>query len=83
MTEHFDSEDESASHQKTLEDGDFTCPTFHQMILSLDLYYKPFAFLMPDHRDRYRSHFGSFLSILTFLIVITYASYKMNEMYGN
>ena len=79
MPEHND----DSFREKTLEDGDFSCPTFHQMILSLDLYYKPFSFLMPDHRDRYRSHFGAFLSIVTFFIVIVYASYKLNEMYVN
>ena len=63
-----------------LEEGDFSCGSFEQKILMFDLYEKPFNFLMPDHRDRYRTILGSFLSILTFVLVLLYAGYKFGNL---
>ena len=35
---------------------------------------------MPDHRENYRSVLGSFLSILTFTLVLGYAGYKFIDL---
>ena len=63
-----------------LEEGDFSCGSFEQKILMFDLYEKPFNFLMPDHRDRYRTILGSFLSLITFVLVMGYAGYKFGNL---
>ena len=60
-------------------EGDFTCPSFSQKILSLDLYKSPFFFMMPDHHTYYRTHIGSSLSILTFIIMSFYAVYELTD----
>ena len=46
----------------------------------LNLYNKEFAFLMPDHHERYRTHFGSCLSIVTLITVIFYGGWKLLDM---
>ena len=35
---------------------------------------------MPDHHERYRTHLGSCLSILTLITVIFYGGYKLIDM---
>ena len=70
----------SGDMDKGLEAGDCTCPSFNQKILALDLYNKEFAFLMPDHHERYRTHFGSCLSIVTLITVIFYGGWKLLDM---
>ena len=63
-----------------MKEGDFSCGSFEQKVLALDLYEKPFNFLMPDHRERYRSLLGSLLSVLTFALVLSYAGYKIVDL---
>ena len=53
------------------------CNKFKTKSLSLDLYRRPFYFLMPDHRETYNTWMGSVLSLLTIVIVFTYAAYQM------
>ena len=36
--------------------------------------------MMPDHRDRYRTILGAFLSILTFTLILAYGAYKMSDL---
>ena len=36
--------------------------------------------MMPDHRDRYRTILGAFLSILTFTLILAYGSYKITDL---
>ena len=36
--------------------------------------------MMPDHRDRYRTMLGSFLTIITFILVLGYGSYKITDL---
>ena len=43
---------------------------------TLDLYKQPFQFLMPDDRAYYNTYLGAFLSLLTFVILLTYGTYK-------
>ena len=35
---------------------------------------------MPDHRDRYRTLLGSFLSIITLILVLAYGGYKFTDL---
>ena len=35
---------------------------------------------MPDHRDRYRTILGSCLSIMVFVLILMYGSYKMVDL---
>ena len=42
----------------------------------IDLYRRPFEFLMPDHMPAYRTFIGSFLSLLTVIILVFYSAYK-------
>ena len=35
---------------------------------------------MPDHRDRYRTLLGAFLSLITLVLVTMYAGYKFNDL---
>ena len=36
--------------------------------------------MMPDHRDRYRTMLGSFLTVLTFILCLSYGSYKITDL---
>ena len=65
---------------KELQEGDFSCGSFEQKILAIDLFKQPFSFLMPDHRENYRSIMGSLLSVLTFTLVLGYAAYKFIDL---
>ena len=56
------------------------CEKGWQNILSFDLYKRPFAFLMPDHTERYRTFVGAMLSILTLIIVVAYGAYKITDL---
>ena len=66
--------------KKELQEGDFSCGSFEQKVLAFDLYEKPFDFLMPDHRGKYRSLLGSLLSVITFTLVLGYAGYKFIDL---
>ena len=63
-----------------LQGGDFTCGSFNKKILSLDIYAKPFEYLLPDHQIHYKTHTGAFFSILTILIVLSYAVFKTGNI---
>ena len=49
-------------------------------ILAIDLYHKPFRFLMPDHRESYRTFLGALLSVFTVMIILGYGTYKLSNM---
>lgn len=51
-------------------------------MLSLDLYKVPFMFMMPDGKPMYRTLLGSVLSIITVVVLLSYAVYKSIVM-GN
>ena len=51
-----------------------------QKMLSLDLYRQPLLMLLPDGKNEYRTFTGAMLSILTIMVVLTYASFKFNAM---
>ena len=70
----------SLSSRHRLEEGEFSCGNLEQKALAIDLFDQPFYFMMPDHRDRYRTMLGSALTILTFILILMYASYKFIEL---
>ena len=49
-------------------------------LLNLDIYRQPFRLLLPDGHDSYRTLIGALLSILTFLTLLTYGSYKITRL---
>lgn len=63
-----------------LQEGEFSCGNLEQKALAVDLFDQPFYFMMPDHRDRYRTILGSLLSILTFTLIIGYGTYKITDL---
>ena len=56
------------------------CDKFQNSLLSLDIYRKDFNFLLPDKQTRYRTLFGSLLSIFTLVTMLTYFSMKLNVL---
>ena len=72
--------DTRGTKRKELQEGDFSCGSFEQKVLAIDLYKQPFNFLMPDHRENYRSLLGSLLSVVTFALMISYAAYKLIDL---
>ena len=56
------------------------CAGFYEKLLYLDLYPKPFHFLLPDDQPRYRSLLGSVLSVCTILAIFSYATFKLNRL---
>ena len=44
--------------------------------ISLDLYKKPFSLLSPNGKEAYGTFIGSLFSIVTLVIILSYASYK-------
>ena len=43
----------------------------------IDLFRRPFNFLLPDHQSQYRTFLGSMLSIITILLILVYGGYKI------
>mmetsp|Transcript_4251 Transcript_4251/g.5291 ORF Transcript_4251/g.5291 Transcript_4251/m.5291 type:complete len:118 (+) Transcript_4251:34-387(+) len=56
------------------------CASFYEKLLFLDIYPKPFYFLMPDSQPRYRSLLGSVLSVCTVLAIFSYAAFKLHRL---
>ena len=48
----------------------------------MDLYNRPFSFLLPNGAERHRTFCGAFISILIILVILSYASYKFLDMYN-
>ena len=46
-------------------------------LLKFDWFRVPFKFIMPGNSDNYRSILGTFFTLVVFMIVMSYASYKM------
>ena len=51
-------------------------------VLLLDIYKKPFRLQLPDQDDQYRTLCGSLLSVITILLLFSYAIYKIDLMLG-
>ena len=48
----------------------------------MDLYNKPFYFLLPSGDPKHRTVCGAFVSILIIIVILSYASYKFLDMYN-
>ena len=59
------------------------CEKFQRTLLKFDFYKQEFHWILPDNNDMYRSLVGSTMSILTQLIILTFAMYKLAEMSDN
>ena len=51
--------------------------------MRIDLFAQPFRFLLPDREDKYRSCLGAVLSLITLVLLIGYALYKIQELTVN
>ena len=49
-------------------------------MLSMDLYRRPFYFLLPDNSEKHRTCCGAVFSIFIILVILSYASYKFVDM---
>ena len=49
-------------------------------ILRFDFYKQPFRLLLPDRKNEYRTFAGGLLSILTIVLMLYYATYKLNTL---
>ena len=49
--------------------------------LVLDIYRKPFRLTLPDDQSRYRSLLGAVLTIITLIMTLSYASWKLLTMF--
>ena len=56
------------------------CASIMSGTLRLDIYRRPFHFLMPDHEPEYRTLTGFFFSLLTILLLLSYAAYKFLDL---
>ena len=48
--------------------------------LKLDLYKQPFRLLLPDEKDEYRTFAGALLTVITVIIVLVYAGFKLQTL---
>ena len=71
---------DNVEKEHRLQEGEFSCGNLKQKALALDLFDQPFYFMMPDHRDRYRTILGSILSISTFIMILGYGLYKITDL---
>ena len=53
------------------------CEKIKDKSLNLDIYKRPFNFLMPDHRETYNTWLGLVLSLFSIICVFSYAIYQM------
>ena len=56
------------------------CSTYARQIMIMDIYKRPFYFLMPDRSEYERNYFGTFLGILTILIISSYGTFKFRDL---
>ena len=59
-----------------------TCDKVQQKTLDIDIYKTSFNFLLPNKKQDYKSFLGVCLSIMTFIILLSYGSYKMGDLIG-
>ena len=53
------------------------CDQCQRRTLSIDMYRRPFHLFLPDDQSRYRSFLGVILSIVTILLLSSYAAWKI------
>lgn len=50
--------------------------------MRFDIYKQPFHLLLPDGKEDYRTCFGGIVSILTSLLLLSFAAYKLDLLMG-
>ena len=58
------------------------CAKYQSKVLMIDLFRRPFNFLLPDHQSEYRTFLGSMLSVITAIFLLVYGGFKIVE-YSN
>ena len=53
------------------------CDDFKRSCLSVDIYSQPFNLLLPDGKSHYRTFSGVLMTLLTFVIVLIFATTKL------
>lgn len=56
------------------------CDSVYQRTAKLDVYGRPFTFLVSNNQVKYKTFMGAMLSVLTVITLITYMSYKISAM---
>ena len=65
------------------EESNFSnCDRYQSKVLMIDLFRRPFNFLLPDHQSEYRTFLGSMLSVITAIFILVYGGFKIVE-YSN
>ena len=50
-------------------------------IKAVDIFKRPFYFLMPDEKEYYSTYLGTMFSILSILILLSYSGYKLRDLF--
>ena len=56
------------------------CDQCQKRTLSIDMYRRPFHLFLPDNQSLYRSFLGAMLSIMTILLLSSYALWKLANL---
>ena len=56
------------------------CSHYAKNMMVIDIYKRPFYFLMPDRTEYYRNNLGTCMSILTIFMVLAYGFIKFGDM---
>ena len=56
------------------------CSHYAQNVMVIDLYKRPFYFLMPDRTEYYRNYLGTCLSFFTLFLVLVYGFIKFGDL---
>ena len=56
------------------------CDKCQKSTLSFDIYRQPFRLLLPDDMGMYRTFLGTILSLMTLVLPIVYAGFKMSAL---
>ena len=57
-----------------------TCKKYQKHVVVLDQYRTPFRLLLPGNTDQYRTVLGTVFTILTLSLVLSYATYKLQDL---
>ena len=64
----------------TAPKGPGKCDKFTQKALVLDIYGRPFQFMLPNSKQKYKSIVGSICTIFVMTMVLIYAVYKFENL---
>ena len=57
-----------------------TCKRYQKHVVVLDRYRTPFRLLLPGNTDQYRTVLGTIFTVLTLSLVLSYATYKLQDL---